>query len=84
MLFVAQVALAIALSFLLVRNLPLTIRLSALLLLALVMVLLWLVIWPVIAPGRWIRRLSVRRAEKHSADVAPALGQPTRRISHSG
>jgi len=85
MVFVAQVSLAIALSYLLVRYLPLTIRLGALLLLAMVMVFLCLVAWPVIGPARWVRRLRVREAEHHSSSVGPrALDQPGRRIPHSG
>jgi len=83
MLLVAQVALGIGLSFLLLRYLPLVIRLGALLLLAIVIVFLWLVAWPVIMPIRWARRLSVRGTEKHSPDAAsPALGQPGRHIPH--
>lgn len=84
MLLVAQVALGIGLSFLLLRYLPLIIRLGALVMLALVMVFLCLVALPVIVPVRWARRLSVHGAEKPSPDVAsPALGQPGRHIPHS-
>ena len=84
MLLVAQVALGIGLSFLLLRYLPLVIRLGALLLLAIVIVFLWLVAWPVIMPIRWAWRLSARGTEKHSPDAAsPALGQPGRHIPHS-
>lgn len=84
MLLVAQVALGIGLSFLLIRYLPLVIRLGALVLLALVMVFLCLVALPVIVPVRWARRLTVRGAEKHPPDAAsPALGEPGRHIPHS-
>ena len=84
MLLVAQVALGIGLSFLLLRYLPLIIRLGALVLLALVMVFLCLVALPVIVPIRWARRLSVRGPQEPSSDGAPpALGQPGRHIPHS-
>jgi hypothetical protein len=84
MLLVAQVALGIGLSFLLLRYLPLIIRLGALVLLALVMVFLCLVALPVIVPIRWARRHSVRGPQEHPSDVAPpALGQPGRHIPHS-
>ena len=84
MLLAAQVALGIGLSFLLLRYLPLVIRLGALVLLALVMVFLCLVALPVIVPIRWARRLSVRGPQEPSSDGAPpALGEPGRHIPHS-
>jgi hypothetical protein len=70
MLSVAQIALGIVSSVLLLRHLPLIIRLGALLLLALVMVFLWVCFWPVLGPVCWIRRSNRWRRREHSSDVA--------------
>src|ERR1700746_455583 len=78
--FVAQAGLGTVLT--LRRYLLLITRVGVLLLLALVIVLLWLVCWPVVGPFE-IRRFDAHGAEKHSADVAPALSQPSRRPSPS-
>jgi len=82
---VAQIALGVGLSFLLVRHLHLIIRVSALLLLALVMMILVLCVWPAFRLVRWMRRPDhwwTREDSRHLA--SPALGQPVRRIPHSG
>lgn len=50
---VVQIALGILFSFMLLRYLPLTIRICALVLVALVAVSLWLCLWPVIGPVHW-------------------------------
>jgi len=85
MLLVALLAVGIVLSFLLVRYLPLIIRLGALMLLALVMVCLWLIAWPIVGPVRWVSHLHLRGAEKHaSAASSTTLPESSRHIPHSG
>jgi hypothetical protein len=85
MLLVAQITLGVGLSFLLLRHLPLCIRVSALLLLALVMMFLVLCVWPAFQLVRWMRRPDHWWTREHSPHLtSPALAQPVRRIPHSG
>ncbi|HYX73159.1 MAG TPA: hypothetical protein VE819_00560 [Steroidobacteraceae bacterium] len=85
MLLVALIALGTALSFVLLRHLPLIIRASALVLLSLMMMFILLCFWPAFRLVDWIRRADRKGTPKQRPDVAaPALGQPDRRIPHSG
>jgi hypothetical protein len=72
MLTVAEIAVGIAVSFLLVRYLPLIVRVSALLLLVLVMLLLLLCFWPVIGPVCWIKMTNRGWRPKRWSDMASA------------
>jgi hypothetical protein len=84
MLSVAQIALGIALSVLLLRYLTVIIRVGAVLLLALVILFLWLCFWPVIGPVCWIKMTNRGWRRKRWSDMAsPAPGDPGRRISNS-
>ncbi len=75
MLSVARFTLGIVSSFLLVRYLPLIIRVGALLLLASVMALLWLCFWPVVGPVCWIRRSNRWTSRKHAPDLHRSVAE---------
>ncbi len=84
MLLVAQIALGIVLSFLLLRYLPLIIRAGALVLLALAVVFLWLCFWPVIGPVRWqvVRFKEGRRLLRSKFESNAYVGKRLARQPH--